>query len=90
MQNKHPAMREIWLINAIQNALHEPNCLMQQHLDNSKAFCDLLKKEKFDPKEFEFIETELRTALVRLSESRRLVQSAESSLDEMLRVLEGD
>ena len=87
MSNKHPAMREIWLINAIQNALHEPNCLMEQQLKDCKAFCELLSKEKFGAEEFEFIQMELKTALDRIKVSGDLISKTESSLSDMLKIL---
>ena len=88
MQNKHPAMREIWLLNAIQNALHEPNCLMEQQLNDSKAFCELLSRENFDVEEFEFIQTELTTALDRIKSSGDLISKTEKALTEMIKILD--
>ena len=87
MQNKHPAMREIWLLNAIQNALHEPNCLMEQQLRDSRAFCEFLSREKFDGEEFEFIQTELTTAYERMKASGNLISKTEASLSEMIKIL---
>ena len=87
MQNKHPAMREIWLLNAIQNALHEPNCLMEQQLKDSKAFCELLSREKFDDEEFEFIQNELTIAYDRMKASGNLIMKTEATLSEMIKIL---
>jgi hypothetical protein len=35
----HPMMTTVWLLNALENALHEPNCLIKE----------LIHEEVFDP-----------------------------------------
>jgi hypothetical protein len=84
MQNKYPAMRGIWLLNAIQNALHEPNCLMRDYIEAKESMSEILLKGGFGSDEREFIINELETAQKRMEQSGEYIAQIQQVISALL------
>ena len=75
-------MSGAWLLNALVNAMHEPNCLMRRALDDNTL--DAMSSSELSASEQAFAAQELKMLRERLAISKNLI----SRLDEAAAKLE--
>ena len=80
MRNK--MMSAVWLLNTLENTLHEPNCLLKEILDDnileSLTSTDLKEGEKA------FADQELKRLKERISMTMKLLEELELSTNKAL------
>jgi hypothetical protein len=67
----HQMMNTVWLVNALENALHEPNCLLEELLQ--EGVFESLSSLRLNPDERVYIEQVLKTFQERLTKTRELL-----------------
>lgn len=70
-------MSAVWLVNALENALHEPNCLMKQLIGDGAVAS--LSSASLSQGEKQFAAQELKTLAERLAMSRELIEQLEAA-----------